>query len=321
VAVLETLLRHLHDHYVFPEVAAQIEEQIRPKLGEYAAIASPAELADRLTADLQAITRDKHLRVFYSEKPLPPRPPEPTPEQIREWDLQILLANGGFHRVERLKGNVGYLDLKGFAPAEVAGETAAAAMAFLAGTEALIIDLRANEGGNPSMVALLCSYFLRHRTHLNSLYWRDQDRTEQFWTLPHVPGKRYLEKPLYLLTSTDTFSAAEEFCYNLQALKRATIVGERTGGGAHPGRILPLTDHLEVFVPAGRAIHPITGTNWEGRGVIPEIAVPAEQAYATAYAEALKHVIARAEQESAAPWHRLRQEAAKALAELAVGQP
>ncbi len=314
--LVKALLHQLHDRYIFPEVAVQIDEHLRPKMAEYTTIASGEELSERLTADLQVISHDKHMRVFYSKEPLPQRPAEPTPEQMREWDLGIALENGGFHKVERLAGNVGYLELKGFAPAEVAGDTATAAMAFLASTEALIIDLRRNGGGNPTMVALLCSYFFRRPTHLNSMHWREGDRLHQFWTLPHLPGRRYLDKPIYILTSSRTFSAAEEFCYNLQSQKRATIIGERTGGGAHPGGVVRLDDHFEVFIPSGRSINPITGTNWEGTGVTPEIAVPEAEALEIAYAEALRQVIARAERESAGPWRKLLQEARTALSDL-----
>jgi C-terminal processing protease CtpA/Prc len=142
------------------------------------------------------------------------------------------------------------------------------------------------------MVALICSYLFpgHERVHLNDLYWREGDRTEQFYTLPYVPGRRYLDKEVYVLTSKRTFSGAEEFTYNLKNLKRATIVGEATGGGAHPGGTRRVTDHFAVWVPGGRAINPITKTNWEGTGVTPDVAVPADQALATAHLMALKRL-------------------------------
>jgi C-terminal processing protease CtpA/Prc len=146
------------------------------------------------------------------------------------------------------------------------------------------------------MLQLLCSYlFGGESVHLNDLYWREGDRTQQFWTLPWVPGTRYgKDKPVYVLTSSRTFSAAEEFTYNLKNLKRATIVGETTGGGAHPGGVRRITDHFGIWLPNGRAINPITKTNWEGVGIEPHIKVPAEQALAAAHLDALQKIRASA---------------------------
>src|SRR6185295_4025347 len=139
----------------------------------------------------------------------------------------------------------------------------------------------------------LCTYFFDGRpVHLNDLYWRASDATQQFWTLSYVPGRRYVNKDVYVLTSGRTFSAAEEFSNNLKTLKRATIVGETTGGGANPGGMARLSDHFAAFVPTGRAINPITKTNWEGTGVEPDVKVPKEQALKTAYIMALNKIVA-----------------------------
>ncbi|MEX2114665.1 MAG: S41 family peptidase, partial [Pirellulales bacterium] len=195
-------------------------------------------------------------------------------------------------KVERLEGNIGYIQLRGFHPAELGGKAAAEAMQAVADTDALIIDLCTNGGGAPSMVALVCSYlFGPEPVHLNDLYFRPDDRTHQWWTLPYLPGDRYVGKPVYVLTSERTFSAAEEFAYNLKNLKRATIVGETTGGGANPGGRKRLDDHFTMFLPSGRAINPITKTNWEGTGVTPDVAVPAELALKAAQLAALKAII------------------------------
>ena len=201
------------------------------------------------------------------------------------------VINGGFEKVERLDGNVGLLKFNGFLPPEFAGDTAVAAMNFLASSDALIVDLRENGGGDPAMVALICSYlFGAEPVHLNDLYFRPANETHQYWTLSFVPGKHYGEKPVYVLTSRNTFSGAEEFTYNLKTRKRATIVGETTGGGANPGGPERIDDHFQVFVPSGRAINPVTKINWEGTGVTPDVAVPADQAFHTAYLRALKQL-------------------------------
>ncbi|MGH9942986.1 MAG: S41 family peptidase [Pyrinomonadaceae bacterium] len=292
--VIDSVLKRLNESYVFPEVAKNMESSIRERMGrkEYEQITSAAELARTLTEHLQAVSRDKHLRVRHSAEKLPAdegRRSGPSAEERERFRQFANRVNHGFERVERLPGNVGYIDLRGFMDAEAGAETVAAALNFLANTDALIFDLRQNGGGQPGMVRLISSYlFGAEPVHLNSLYWREGDRTEEFWTLKDVPGKRYMNKDVYVLTSNRTFSAAEEFTYNLKSLKRATVVGEATGGGAHPGGGFRVGEHFQMFVPTGRAINPITKTNWEGTGVEPDVKVTAQQALKTAHLMALK---------------------------------
>ncbi|HVF24170.1 MAG TPA: S41 family peptidase [Pyrinomonadaceae bacterium] len=291
--VIDGVLKRLNDSYVFPEVAKKMEQSIRERVGkkEYDQITSAKELATKLTSDLQAVSNDKHLRVRYSNRPIPERGPqrEPTAADREERKRELAWMNHGFSKVERLPGNIGYLEFFNFMDEELGADTVAAAMNFINGTDALIIDMRNNGGGNPGMVALVCSYlFGPEPVHLNDLYWREGNRTDEFWTKKEVAGKRYVNKDVYVLTSKRTFSGAEEFSYNLKNLKRATIVGETTGGGAHPGGGFRITEHFGMFVPTGRAISPITKTNWEGTGVTPDVAVPAEQALLTARVMALK---------------------------------
>jgi hypothetical protein len=293
--VIDNLLKELDKSYVYPETAKKMEEAIRArqKNGDYDEVASAAAFAKALTDHLQEVSKDKHLRVFVAPGPLPkPGKDGPTAEERAAMRKRAAARNFGFRKAERLEGNVGYLELEGFMPTEVAGDAAAAAMNFLADTDALIIDLRHNGGGSPDMVALLCSYLFDGRpVHLNDLYFRPDDSTHQWWTLPYVPGKRYLGKDVYVLTSKRTFSAAEEFTYDLQCLKRATVVGEATGGGAHPGGGRPLNDHFGVFVPSGRAINPVTKADWEGEGVQPDVAVAADRALKTAHLKALRKLL------------------------------
>ena len=203
------------------------------------------------------------------------------------------LDNFGIRRVERLDGNVGYLDLRRVAMAANAGPAVAAAMELVAGTYALIFDLRHNGGGAPDGVALWCSYLLTEEpTHLNDIFHADTGETRQFWSLPYVPGTRYVDRPVYVLTSSHTFSGGEELCYNLQALGRAELIGETTGGGAHPTRGFPISRAVRIGIPFARSINPVTGTNWQGTGVIPDVAVPEAEAYDVAYGKALRHVLA-----------------------------
>ena len=291
--VIDAIIKRLNDSYVFPDVAKKMEQSIRERVDkkEYDQITSAKQFATTLTKDLQAVSNDKHLRVRYSHSPIPERGPrrEPTAEEREQRKRDLNWMNHGFVKVERLRGNLGYLEFLNFADEELGADTVAASMNFVSGTDALIIDLRGNGGGNPAMVALICSYlFGPEPVHLNDLYWREGDRTDQFWTKKEVAGKRYLNKDVYVLTSKRTFSGAEEFTYNLKNLKRATIIGETTGGGAHPGGMFRMSQHFGAFIPTGRAINPITKTNWEGTGVTPDVAVPAEQALVVARLMALK---------------------------------
>ena len=292
-AILDSALKRLNESYVFPEVAQAMEKAVRERAskGEYEQITSAKTFAETLTSHLQTVSKDKHLRVRYSHAVVPERGPrrEPTAEEREEYRREMAWMNSGFDKVERLPGNIGYIEFRGFMDAEAGAETVAAAMNFVANTNALIIDLRKNGGGSPEMVALICSYlFGPEPVHLNSLYWREGNRTEEFWTRKEVAGKRYLNRDVYVLTSKRTFSGAEEFSYNLKNLKRAAIVGETTGGGAHPGGGVRLGEHFVMFVPRGRAISPVTKTNWEGTGVKPDVEVPAEQALTVARLMALK---------------------------------
>lgn len=291
-AVVDGLIKELNEGYVFADTAKKMEDDLRLRSAnkEYDQLTSGRSFAEKLTADLQAISHDKHLRVRFSFQAIPVRSDrrEPSAEEKAQFDSFVKRANYGFDRAERMDGNIGYIELRGFFDPEGGAATVAAAMSMVANTDALIFDLRQNGGGDPAMVALICSYLFDKKVHLNDLYFRPADKTEEFWTNPSVPGKKFIDKDVYILTSARTFSGAEEFSNNLKVLKRATIVGETTGGGANPGGMVRLNDHFGVFVPTGRAINPITKTNWEGVGVEPDVKVPKEQALKTAYLMALK---------------------------------
>src|ERR1043165_1435042 len=294
--VVDTILKRLNESYVFPDVAKKMEDSIRERVAkkEYDQITSAKQFATTLTNDLQAVSHDKHLRVRYSYEAIPERGErrEPTAEEREQRKRDLTWMNHGFSKVDGLRGNIAYLEFLNFMDEELGADTVAAAMNFVNNTDALIIDMRNNGGGNPAMVALVCSYlFGPEPVHLNDLYWREANRTDEFWTRKELSGKRYLNKDVYVLTSKRTFSGAEEFTYNLKNLKRATIVGETTGGGAHPGGGFRISEHFGMFIPTGRAISPITKTNWEGTGVTPDVAVPADQALLVARLMALKKTV------------------------------
>lgn len=299
--VIDGVIARLNGAYVFPDTAKAMEAAIRARQrrGAYDRITSSQAFAESLTAHLQAVSHDRHLRVRFVARGVPAGlgGDGPSPDDRAEAKVFGQRMNFGFERAERLPGNVGYLEIRsfGFDTADVSS-VAATAFTFLGNTEALIIDVRRNGGGSPHMVAQVSSYlFGPEPVHLNSLYWRPDNRTDDFYTSATVPGTRYgPDKPLYVLTSRNTFSGAEEFTYNLQTRKRATIVGDTTGGGAHPGGPRRVTDHFAVWVPSGRAINPITKTNWERVGVRPDIAVASDQALRAAHLAALRNLRSKA---------------------------
>jgi len=274
----------LDSFYFSPAIGKQLGDSLRARLarGAYDRYRNGPGLALRLNADLAEIAHDRHMGIRYSVPALPPKWPDgdapaaPSRENLDE-------SNCGFKKVEQLDGNVGYVRFDSFEEAEPCGSTASAAMTFLAGTRALIIDLRENNGGKPEMVALIASYLFDHRTHLGDLWDRSADSTHHYWTEDSVGGRRFGgAKPVYVLTSAQTFSAAEAFAYHLQALKRVTVVGETTGGGAHAASEGRLGDHFAFSVSWGNSINPITGTNWEGVGVVPDVKASADEALGAA---------------------------------------
>jgi retinol-binding protein 3 len=305
-AVLDSLVVQLDRIYIFPEVATRIGRALRLRAArhEYDALTSANALADSLTAHLFAAGQDEHLRVRWSREPIRLEYTDArlTPSEATEARERLRIFNFGFHRVQRLPGNVGYLDLRSFDPPGLgAAEAAMAAMTLLGSCDALIVDLRRNGGGDPVMADLLISYLYEpwERIHVNDFISRvgREFRTEQYWTMPGAPGPHLADRDVYVLTGPTTFSCAEEFAYSLQCLRRATIVGETTEGGANPGSDHVLPGGFTTFIPDGRAQNPISGRNWEGVGVRPDVAVPADSALAVARGMALERLLARATNE------------------------
>jgi hypothetical protein len=303
-AIIDWICMKLDEIYVFPETAEKMEKHIRGKLekGEYDTISDPRAFARQLRADLVAISHDKHFNVVYAPEPSIRRQrPDPEEEKkrkeqrIRQWKYD----NFHFKKVERMDGNVGYLRFDGFASAYYGGDTAVAALQFLKHCDAVIIDLRYNGGGGADMIQLICSYFLEERTLINTWYERRRDRTDQSWSWAYVPGDKLLDADLFILTSRRTFSAAEEFTYDLKNLDRATLVGETTGGGGHMVTFERNDDlKIEFKIPFNRAINPISGDNWEARGIKPDVECPAEEALDKAYVLALEKIAEKSDPET-----------------------
>jgi hypothetical protein len=267
--------------YVNPDMGKELalEMTSRWRRGEYNAVTDGPAFAQELTNSLQSISHDKHLRVDFSPAPLPKGETGLSADSVAREQARLAHENCGFTRVEWLPGNVGYIRFDEFGDDRtVCTGIAVAAMGFLANVDAIIFDLRENHGGDPALVAFLETYLFATRTHIDDLWDRPSGRTTQIWTLPDVPGKQMPLAAAYVLTSRGTFSGAEAFAYELQALKRATVVGEVTGGGAHIVHGVRVDDHFRLMVPIARPINPITKTDWEGTGVVPDVNVPAAQA-------------------------------------------
>lgn len=290
-AILRAIVSALSAGYIYPEKVAAVESSLNARQANHAydAIQSRTTFAQVLTRDIFQVLHDRHVNVGVScSVSAEPARAEPPP-------LDPAIHPRVFGETKRLAGDVAYVEVRSFgAPAELARAEIQKVMSAIADANALLLDIRSNPGGNPETLALLSSYlFDEARVHLNSLVWRGATTTQDFFTDPRVKGPKFgSKKPVYVLAGGGTFSAAEEFAYNLQSLKRAQIVGEATGGGAHPGGSAPLPYGLSLRVPSGRAINPVTKTNWEQTGVRPDVPVAADQALEAAHKLALERVAA-----------------------------
>ena len=280
--VVERMGDLLTINYIFPDRAVLAKAQLASALaaGDYDGIADPTAFAQRLTDDLQAVIHDKHVQAHISLGDALPADAPPLPP-----------SNAGFTRVDRLKGNIGYMSILGFTG--LAPFTAAVnqAMADLVDSDALIIDLRSSGGGSAASETYFCSFFFdpRRRVHLDDFIRRkpgtDEFTTEEWWTQP-VPTP-YSKKPVYLLTSKHVFSAGEAFVYDLKVQNRVKVFGEITGGGANPGSYVQVNRRFNIFIPTGRAQNPVTKTNWDGTGVTPDVQLEASQAFRAAFLDIL----------------------------------
>jgi retinol-binding protein 3 len=289
--VVASLSRELEGHYVLADVAQKMSVALAQQLarGGYDNISDAADLAEALTRDLRQVSHDKHLRVHFGFPP-PPPPLAATDAAPPPWMVE---QNFGFGEVQRLPGDAALLVINGFVPlgGAVVEEAIGARMAEVADADAVIVDLRSNHGGAPDTVALIASYFFEAKAMLlNTIQRRDTGQTWESWTKPKLAGRRFgSTKPVYVLTSEHTFSGGEDLAYTLQAHKRALVVGEVTGGGAHPTEPRAIDESLYVDMPWGRTVNPITNSNWEGTGVQPDIVTASDQALA----RALQHLRSR----------------------------
>lgn len=274
--IIDDIAKSMFGNYVFEDVAIKMGNSLKARMsrGEYDKLEKREDFAMRLTRDLRELSHDQHIEVILTSPTSPKDGISETREQRRARALErARLGNFGIQKYEVLDGNIGLLEFNEFTYREFGEQAITAVMSLTSNADALIIDLRKSRGGDPHMVEWITSYLMGdQKVHLNDLYFRRINLTQEYWTDPTVPGPRFaLNKPVYVLTSANTFSAAEEFTYNLQSLKRATVVGEATRGGAHFVNPFELSHQLSIYIPIARAINPITKENWEGTGVKPDV--------------------------------------------------
>jgi hypothetical protein len=268
--VSHRLIELIRDHYVFPDVA----ERIVAELDGAHPGGTDEQIAAQLTERIQSVNNDRHLRVRYRASGRV----EGTGGWEAHYAADAVRNAGGIHRVQRLDQRTGLLAIAPYlSPVHLAEPYVRAAFVVLTGVERLVIDLREGRGGTPETVALICGHLLGNEpVHLQDVVDR-AGNARQYWTSP-AADRLDDSVPVGVLTSERTFSGCEELAYNLQAQRRATVVGGRTGGGAHPVSVFPLTDHLEATVPTARSVNAVTGTNWEQVGVVPDVECEADSA-------------------------------------------
>ena len=290
-AIVDAVAEKLTKYYIDEDVAEQMVGLLRRKLeeGKYDHLVELRPFVRQLTADIREVSNDQHLGVWPIEYAI--LTDEASEEDRRRFLARARYDNFGFNAVRRLPGNIGYVEMSYFDDIEFGGDTAVAAMRLMANADALIIDVRRNGGGS-GVLALMMSYFFEEPVHTADSYSRIEDSTRQFWTFGYVPGPRLTEVPIYVLQSRRTASAAEALGYQLKALKRGTLVGEKTKGAANPIEEFSIPElSICMAVSSYRVSNPVTGTCWEGVGVEPDIAVDGELALYAAGVEAMKKLL------------------------------
>lgn len=282
--LIEKISSLLKEYYVFPDLGAIFGEELLSKfeMGEFDGVSDPKKFGEEVTAALRELTKDKHLNFRLIAKTDPGEEETASLHHPVRYFRLGEKEHLGIFRLDWIDNEIGYLDYRRFYYHSEAKRMLLDAINFLAPAKAIIIDLRENQGGSGKFIPLLCSYFLPYPTQLTSTYYREDDITEEWWTYEQVEGKRLLDVPLFVLISNKTFSAAEYLAYDLKVRERATMVGEATGGGAHSVDLFLVGELFEIYIPTARAVNPVTGSNWEGGGIEPDVEVPSEKVLDTA---------------------------------------
>jgi hypothetical protein len=274
--VVKALATDLADGYAYADLGQKMANWVREKLasGSYDHLTSGEAFARALKADVRSVVDDQHLNVVFNAAPQ--KITLPGGQEVMATAMRSM--NGGIPKVEILPGNIGYLQVNGEPPVQAAKEAITTAFTFLHNTDALIIDDRANGGGDPETVALYMSFLSDGAPYVLNTFRYRNDRTEETKTTDMGALSYGTKKPVYVLASVRTRSAGEELAYDLQAFKRGLVLGASTAGAANPGDFKPLGHGFTAFVPAAYVANAVTGGNWEGTGVKPDVAIAPDQA-------------------------------------------
>lgn len=289
--VVNAISKRLNDHYVYADTAAKMSAYITQKLkeGKYNSITGPVVFAEQLLADLRSVYADGHLLIRYDSRPENLAVMISGQNNNEDPNRAIKEANFGFQKVEVLPGNIGYISMLSFRSDPVYGmETMKSSLRFVQYTNAIIIDLRSNGGGSQETATMLMGFFFDKKILVERFYNRYTKESTEYWTKPDSSFRDFWTKPIYILTSHKSFSAAEMFTYDMKTLKRATIVGETTGGGAHGQFEADVTNGFMMQVPYWTSINPVTKTNWEKVGVEPDLKTSENDALEAAETEIFK---------------------------------
>jgi hypothetical protein len=275
--VLDATIANLKRYYFDRDVAQKAADalQAHQKSGDYNSVNNASAFADLLTRQIRDASHDMHLEIDFSHDRIPDDLPPETPQDAARHRKFVEQNNCFIRKTVILPHRIGYLKLDWFSEPSICQPTIVAAMASLNSADAVIVDLRDNRGGFPDMVMLIAGYFFDHPEYM---YSPREAPTGQSWTRSPVPGNKLSDKPVYILTSASTWSGAEQLSYDLKMLKRATLVGETTAGGAHAGAFHRIDDHFGMGIPEQKAINPFGKADWEGVGVEPDVKVKAEEA-------------------------------------------
>jgi hypothetical protein len=287
--VLDGIIQNLRDHYPNPDVASSAARSLRIQnsLGRFRSATEPAAFAALVTSRLRGSTHDMHLEVVFSERELLAADAGPSPEEQTQYRSAMLATNCTFQPVRTLPGNIGYLKFNTFPDPGLCASIAAHTMDALNSSSAVILDLRDNSGGSPQMVMFLAAYFFDRP----AFFWNPREDNEaRMWTRSPVPRSRMASTPLYILTSSRTWSAAEHFTYNMKMLHRAVIVGETTGGATDVGVFHRVDAHFGIGISETHVRNPYSTPDWAATGVAPDVSVPAGEALETAQQRAAQRL-------------------------------
>lgn len=281
----------INEYYIFQDVANQLSKKLKSEiiLKTFANL-TDKEFAQSISSYLTKNGNDLHFNVLYrpniEEKNVNEK------DLLQKYDAINKQWNYGFEKIIRLDGNIGYIEYTGFPEGnKSAQQILDATMNFVSNTNALIIDLRNNQGGDGKMVKLFLSYFFDKKIKLSEIYTRYNDKTRKSYTMQKVNGKKYLDKPVYILVNNKTISAAEALAYNLQKNEIASVIGDKTYGAANPVKAFFIGNKYHLFIPVSIEKNSVTNTNWEHLGIDADIKISSEKALIKAQIIALENLL------------------------------